>query len=134
MPAPKLTLSARQEIARRYLAGEKPPLLAREYGISRCHVYAITHRLEARRQHASAIVAGNPETWADLVQRELLTASDAAALLGISRFTMHEYLQAGKFPGAFQIGTRGRFWLVPRVEVECRRRAAASTKPAEESR
>jgi predicted DNA-binding transcriptional regulator AlpA len=56
------------------------------------------------------------------ILREFTTAPDAASELGISRFTMHEYLQAGKFPGAFQIGSRG-WWLVPRAAVEARKKA-----------
>ena len=104
---PSKAIADRNAILReRYAAGEAAEVLAAEFGLSAGSIWNI----------CKVVQDTTPQ-----VARLYLTAADAAAELGISRFTMHDYLKAGKFPGAFQIGQRGRFWLVPRAAVQARK-------------
>ena len=109
------SLSQAQQDELRHRFSEREPVssLAKAYGLSGSSVYNIIRGRRSRQV--------KPQVRAYLVQRDYMTAGDAAAELGISRFTMHEYLKAGKFPDAFQIGERGRFWLVPRAAVAARK-------------
>lgn len=147
MSAAKIRPDQREEVRRRYLkGGESLTSLAREFGCAHVTVWrAVGMNLDAeerrRRQVAGGPLGGRkrtPEKAAasrqnlenyrkraaavSPIQRDFLTAADAAAELGISRFTMLEYLRDGRLPGAFQIGQRARFWLVPRKAVEERKR------------
>jgi len=65
------------------------------------------------------------------IEDHYMTATDAANALGISRFTVNDYLHNGVFPGAVKIGEARSFWLVPRAEVMDRKNRL-SRKPEEE--
>jgi hypothetical protein len=112
-----------QEIRRRRAAGETLEAIGQNFGLSRQRIEQLCEGVIPQRQDPDA----------RHIQREYLTASDAAAELGISRFTMHEYLQAGKLPGAFQIGQRRSFWLVPRQAIEKRKQTSRRSKITQET-
>jgi excisionase family DNA binding protein len=62
---------------------------------------------------------------------DLLTTNDIARMLAISRNTVHEWLRAGKIPGAFSLPSRERrMWRIRRGDLDqfienLRRQAAA---------
>lgn len=96
-----------------------------------------SHEAVRRVLHTSAREDQTLAARARGIQHDYLTAPDAATELGIRRDTLHEYLVAGKFPGAFQIGSNG-WWLIPRVSVEAyaehrRARRPAAATPAQTS-
>lgn len=116
------------EIARRYTQKrESPRQLANAYGVTHQSIRLCLLRngvkLRTRDEGDAERQRARPDQAAENILLNYLTAADAADLLGISRFTMHEYLQDGRLPGAFQIGKRSRFWLVPRAAVEARKKA-----------
>lgn len=123
-------------IRRLFKSGTPIRTICREVGCCPRTVYRYSQPLspeeQQERKRAGGKRGGDRKCTlpsSDVVARELprcyLTAPDAARELGISRYTMNEYLRAGKFPDAFQIGTCG-WWLVPRAAVAA---YAAKRKP-----
>lgn len=55
---------------------------------------------------------------------QLLRPKQVLAQLGISRSTLYQYIQEGKFPAPFRIGDRATAWRREQVEEYIRQRAA----------
>lgn len=107
-----------------------PPLslvqLAERLGIGRQQVLAALRKhgipRRPRTESLRARTGNDPgrittQEAARRFQRLYTTLPDACRILGRDKKTIHEALQAGRFPGAFQWPETG-WWFIPRVAVE----------------
>lgn len=103
--APRLTPEMREAIRNARLAGSTLQQLSREYGFTAGYLSEVCRDLPCGRRS---------------VAQQYTTVSDAAAELGISRYTVYEYLKTGRLEGV-QVGERHPVWLVARSSVAQRK-------------
>ena len=132
-PRPNPKIAARnQEIRRRRASGEGLVTLAQEFGISRQYVHMICNGIHAQKEPSSPPLSAREKHYrqiATIIQQEYRTSRAACKYLGITRFTLHEYLHAGKLPGAFQVEGPGSDWLIPLASLEAYKNREKQPRP-----